>query len=123
MDRSDGDGLRGVRILHASFLAGLPARVGLCRAARLAPRAGLHPTVRGLWPFLRQLVLPALTLGFVYVALITRMTRASMLTVLREDYIRTAYAKGLPPPAVLLRHALKNAGLPVSPSSAWASRC
>src|SRR4029453_3873178 len=42
-----------------------------------------------------------------------RMTRASMLTVLREDYIRTAYAKGLPPPAVLLRHALNNAGLPV----------
>jgi peptide/nickel transport system permease protein len=41
------------------------------------------------------------------------MTRASMLTVLREDYIRTAYAKGLPPPTVLLRHALKNAGLPV----------
>ena len=41
------------------------------------------------------------------------MTRASMLSVLREDYIRTAYAKGLPPAAVLLRHALKNAGLPV----------
>jgi peptide/nickel transport system permease protein len=77
------------------------------------PVQGYSPLSRGLWPFLRQLILPALTLGFVYVALITRMTRASMLTVLREDYIRTAYAKGLPPPAVLLRHALKNAGLPV----------
>jgi peptide/nickel transport system permease protein len=77
------------------------------------PVQGYVPLARGVWPFLRQLVLPALTLGFVYVALITRMTRASMLSVLREDYIRTAHAKGLPPPAVLLRHALKNAGLPV----------
>jgi peptide/nickel transport system permease protein len=78
------------------------------------PVQGYSPLSRGVWPFLRQqLILPALTLGFVYVALITRMTRASMLAVLREDYIRTAHAKGLPPPAVLLRHALKNAGLPV----------
>jgi peptide/nickel transport system permease protein len=77
------------------------------------PVQGYSPLARGLWPFLRQLILPALTLGFVYVALITRMTRASMLSVLREDYIRTASAKGLPPAAVLLRHALKNAGLPV----------
>jgi peptide/nickel transport system permease protein len=77
------------------------------------PVQGYSPLSRGLWPFLRQLILPALTLGFVYVALITRMTRASMLSVLREDYIRTANAKGLPPAVVLLRHALKNAGLPV----------
>jgi peptide/nickel transport system permease protein len=77
------------------------------------PVQGYVPLAQGFWPFLRQLILPALTLGFVYLALITRMTRASMLGVLREDYIRTAYAKGLPPAAVLLRHALKNAGLPV----------
>src|SRR6266849_6007103 len=61
------------------------------------PVQGYSPLSRGLWPFLRQLILPALTLGFVYMALITRMTRASMLTVLREDYIRTAYAKGPAP--------------------------
>ena len=77
------------------------------------PVQGYTPLSAGLWPWLRQLILPALTLGFVYMALITRMTRASMLTVLREDYIRTAFAKGLASPAVLLRHALKNASLPV----------
>lgn len=77
------------------------------------PVQGYSPIAKGFWPFLRQLILPAMTLGFVYVALITRMTRASMLTVLREDYIRTAYAKGLPPAGVLMRHALKNASLPV----------
>ena len=77
------------------------------------PVQGYVPIRNGLWPFLRQLILPTLTLGFVYMALITRMTRASMLTVLREDYIRTAFAKGLASPSVLLRHALKNASLPV----------
>jgi peptide/nickel transport system permease protein len=77
------------------------------------PVQGYTPLSTGIWPWLRQLILPALTLGFVYMALITRMTRASMLTVLREDYIRTAFAKGLASPAVLLRHALKNASLPV----------
>jgi len=77
------------------------------------PVQGYSPLSRGLWAFLRQLILPALTLGFVYVALITRMTRASMLTVLREDYIRTAYAKGQTGRSVIWRHALKNAILPV----------
>ena len=62
---------------------------------------------------LRHLILPSLTLGMVYMALIARMTRASMLEVLREDYVRTAHAKGLKPYAVLLRHALKNASLPI----------
>jgi peptide/nickel transport system permease protein len=77
------------------------------------PVQGYTPLRAGLWPFLRHLILPSLTLGFVYMALITRMTRASMLGVLQEDYIRTAFAKGLTSRAVLLRHALKNAGLPV----------
>jgi peptide/nickel transport system permease protein len=59
------------------------------------------------------LILPALTLGLVYTALIARMTRASMLEVLQEDYIRTAYAKGARPWSIVVRHALKNAALPV----------
>ncbi len=67
----------------------------------------------GLAPFLRHLILPALTLSVVYLALIARMTRASMLGVLKEDYVRTAFAKGLAPRRVLIRHALKNASLPV----------
>jgi peptide/nickel transport system permease protein len=67
----------------------------------------------GFLPFLRHLILPALTLGLVYTALIARMTRASLLEVLQEDSIRTAYAKGVKSGAVLIRHALKNAALPV----------
>jgi peptide/nickel transport system permease protein len=67
----------------------------------------------GFLPFLKHLILPALTLGLVYTALIARMTRASLLEVLQEDYIRTAYAKGAKSGAVLMRHALKNAALPV----------
>jgi peptide/nickel transport system permease protein len=73
-----------------------------------------YVTVRvGFLPFLRHLILPALTLGLVYTALIARMTRASLLEVLQEDYIRTAYAKGARPASVLIRHALKNAALSV----------
>jgi len=77
------------------------------------PVQGYHPIAAGVWPFLSHLVLPALTLSVVYMALIARMTRASMLGVLDEDYIRTAFAKGLAPRGVLIRHALKNASLPV----------
>jgi len=77
------------------------------------PVQGYQPVATGLWPFLSHLVLPALTLSVVYMALIARMTRASMLGVLAEDYIRTAFAKGLAPRGVLVRHALKNASLPV----------
>ncbi|MGH7266598.1 MAG: ABC transporter permease [Candidatus Rokuibacteriota bacterium] len=80
----------------------------------LLPVQGYTPASHGLWPFLRHLVLPALTLALVFMALIARMTRASMLGVLREDYIRTAFAKGLAPGVVLARHALKNASLPVA---------
>jgi peptide/nickel transport system permease protein len=77
------------------------------------PVQGYQPVAAGGWEFLRHLVLPALTLSLVYMALIARMTRASMLGVLREDYVRTAFAKGLPPRRVLLGHALKAASLPV----------
>jgi peptide/nickel transport system permease protein len=62
---------------------------------------------------LRHLTLPAVTLSCIYLALIARMTRTSVLGVLDEDYIRTAFAKGLPPRRVLVRHALRNASLPV----------
>jgi peptide/nickel transport system permease protein len=77
------------------------------------PVQGYAPLRDGLWPFLRHLILPACTLSVVYMALIARMTRASMLGVLGEDYIRTAFAKGVAPHRVLVRHALKNAALPV----------
>lgn len=77
------------------------------------PVQGYQPLEAGPWQFLRHLVLPAITLSLVYMALIARMTRASMLGVLGEDYIRTAFAKGLAPRRVLLGHALKAASLPV----------
>jgi peptide/nickel transport system permease protein len=77
------------------------------------PVQGYAPLASGFWRFLSHLILPALTLSVVYMALIARMTRASMLGVLDEDYIRTAFAKGLAPRGVLVRHALKNASLPV----------
>ena len=81
--------------------------------AGVLPVQGYQPLEAGPWQFLRHLVQPAVTLSLVYMALIARMTRASVLGVLREDYIRTAFAKGLAPRRVLLAHALKAASLPV----------
>jgi peptide/nickel transport system permease protein len=77
------------------------------------PVQGYRPLADGLWPHLRHLILPALTLGIVYAALIARITRSSMLEVLNQDYMRTARAKGLGLWAMLLRHALKNAAVPI----------
>ncbi len=65
------------------------------------------------WGSLQQLILPALCLGAPYAAYIARLTRSGMLDVLGQDYIRTAYAKGLPRSSVIFRHALKGAMLPV----------
>jgi peptide/nickel transport system permease protein len=67
----------------------------------------------GFWDWLRHLILPSIALGAVYVALIARITRASMLDVLAQDYIRTAQAKGLAPVRVFVGHALKNAAIPI----------
>ena len=64
-------------------------------------------------PFFRHIALPSIALGLVYVALIARITRASVMEVLTEDYIRTAHAKGLSSRVVLIRHALKNASVPI----------
>ncbi len=79
----------------------------------LLPVQGYAPLAGGLWLTLRSMILPSLALGLVYFALIARMTRASMLDVLSEDYIRTAHAKGVAPGPVLLVHALKNAAIPI----------
>jgi peptide/nickel transport system permease protein len=77
------------------------------------PVQGYVSITEGFWPFLRHLILPSVALGTVYMALIARITRASMLEVLAQDYIRTAQAKGLGEGAVLARHALKNAAVPI----------
>ena len=80
---------------------------------RWLPVQGYKPIAEGFWPFLQSIALPSLTLGVIYVALIARITRASVLEVLSEDYIRTAQAKGLGAPAVLLGHALRAAAVPI----------
>ena len=67
----------------------------------------------GVIPFLRSITLPGVALALLYSALIARITRASVLEVLTEDYIRTARAKGLASSVVLMRHALKNAAVPI----------
>ncbi len=77
------------------------------------PVQGYQRLESGFWPFLRHLVLPAITLSVVYIALIARVTRASVLEALGEDYIRTARAKGLSEIRVLVRHALANAAVPI----------
>jgi len=77
------------------------------------PVQGYRSFHDGVWEWLRHLILPSIALGTVYVALIARMTRASMLDVLAQDYVRTAQAKGLAPDQVLLGHALKNAAIPI----------
>ena len=77
------------------------------------PVQGYTPIAEGVVPWLRNLVLPSIALGLAYVALIARITRATMLDVLAEDYIRTARAKGVTPRPMLLRHAFKNAAVPV----------
>ena len=77
------------------------------------PVQGYRNLKDGLWDWLRHLILPSIALGTVYIALIARITRASMLDVLAQDYIRTAQAKGLAPAGVVLGHALKNAAVPI----------
>ena len=82
-------------------------------ATKLLPVQGYVSPGDGLWPFLAHLVMPSIALGLVYSALIARITRASMLDVLSQDYIRTAQAKGLPNDKVLIGHALRNAAIPI----------
>jgi peptide/nickel transport system permease protein len=80
---------------------------------RWLPVQGYRPLADGFWEWLRHLILPSFALGLAYVALIARITRASMLEVLAEDYIRTAKAKGVATVPMLLGHALKNAAVPI----------
>ena len=78
------------------------------------PVQGYRRIAEGFVPWVMQLILPWITLSTIYVALIARVTRASVSEALTEDYIRTARAKGIRESAVLLRHALANAAVPVA---------
>jgi len=77
------------------------------------PVQGYTPFSQGFGPWLENLILPAIALGTVYIALIARITRATMLEVLQQDYIRTARAKGAGQRSILFLHALKNAAVPI----------
>jgi peptide/nickel transport system permease protein len=80
---------------------------------KLLPIQGYRPLADGFWPFLRHLILPSFALGLSFMALIARITRASVLEVLSQDHIRTVRAKGVPALRLLFAHALPNAAVPI----------
>jgi len=80
---------------------------------RLVPAGGFPGWSAGIWPAFKGLILPAIALALPQAAILARVTRSALLEVLNEDYIRTARAKGMPRRAVLWRHALRNAMIPV----------
>ncbi len=96
-----------------AFLVGYLLIYGLAVKLDLFPVQGYVRLADGVGPWLRSLALPCLNLALVYIALITRMTRATVLEVLQEDYIRTARAKGLGVLPVM-GHALRNAAIPIA---------
>ncbi|MFZ1060200.1 MAG: ABC transporter permease [Candidatus Rokuibacteriota bacterium] len=96
-----------------SFWLGIVFILGLLIIFKWLPPMVYTPFWVNPWQNLAQLIWPALAVGYRYSAVATRMTRSAMLEVLREDYIRTARAKGLVEKLILSRHALKNAMLPV----------
>ena len=100
-------------IATPSFWLGIVVILGLLIIFKWLPPMVYTPPWVNPWQNLAQLIWPALAVGYRYSAVATRMTRSAMLEVLREDYIRTARAKGLWEKLILTRHALKNAMLPV----------
>lgn len=95
------------------FLVGYLLIYGFAIRLDWFPVQGYVPLSEGVGPWLRSLVLPCVNLALLYMALLTRMTRATVLEVLKEDYIRTARAKGLGVLPVLV-HALRNAAIPIA---------
>ncbi|HMB10969.1 ABC transporter permease [Saliniramus sp.] len=77
------------------------------------PVQGFRSITEGIGPFVERIFLPTISLTLLYIALIARITRTSMLEILNEDYVRTAHAKGLSDVRVLMRHALRNCAVPI----------
>jgi peptide/nickel transport system permease protein len=96
-----------------AFLAGILLVQVFAVQWRLLPSGGWTPPNQDFGEFLKGLILPALSLGLVQGAVLTRYVRSAVLDTLREDYLRTARAKGLRPGQALLRHGLRNAAVPV----------
>ena len=95
------------------FLIGYGLVIGFSLTLELLPVQGFVSLSEDPVAFLQHLVLPTIALGLVYTALLARITRATMLETLNEDFVRTARAKGLAEPRVLVLHALKNASVPI----------
>ena len=108
-----------VGISIPTFFSGILLTLILIRAFGWLPPLGYEDIWEDPWANVKQLVLPALALGFYDMAFIARVTRSSMMEILREDYMRTARAKGLRETAVLVRHGLENAVLPILTISGW----
>jgi peptide/nickel transport system permease protein len=102
-----------VGVAVPAFLAGILLIVVFAVKLGWLPANGWTPPAQDPGMFLKQLILPALALGLVQGAVLTRYVRSAVLDVLREDYLRTARAKGLRPFQALLRHGLRNAAVPV----------
>jgi peptide/nickel transport system permease protein len=96
-----------------SFWLGLMLIILFSLWLDLLPIVGYEPITSGFWKAIPFLILPSLSLGSYLAALLTRLTRSSMLEVLNQDYVRTARAKGLGDRVVLMRHALRNALIPI----------
>ncbi len=96
-----------------SFWLGLMLIILFSLRLDLLPIIGYEPITQGFRKAIPFLILPSLALGTNLAALLTRLTRSSMLEVLNQDYVRTAQAKGLRGSAVLMRHALRNALIPI----------
>jgi len=96
-----------------SFWLGLMLIILFSLKLDLLPIVGYEPITENVWGALRFLILPGAALGTYLAALLTRLTRSSMLEVLGQDYVRTARAKGLRDAVVLMRHALRNALIPI----------
>jgi peptide/nickel transport system permease protein len=102
-----------VGVAVPAFLAGILLIVVFAVKLGWLPANGWTPPAQDPGMFLKQLILPALSLGLVQGAVLTRYVRSAVLDVLREDYLRTARAKGLLPFQALWRHGLRNAAVPV----------
>lgn len=102
-----------VGVAIPAFLAGILLITVFAVKLGWLPANGWTPPAQDPAMFLKQLTLPALSLGLVQAAVLTRYVRSSVLDVLREDYLRTARAKGLRPMPALFRHGLRNASVPV----------
>jgi peptide/nickel transport system permease protein len=95
-----------------TFFLGIVLILVFAVRLRWLPSGGYVPPDEGMGEHLQSMILPAFALGFSAAGLLARMVRSSMLDVLREDYVRTAWAKGLPERLIIVRHALRNALIP-----------